>query len=196
MKYIVYLIILAVVGVGAWLVRGQMAKGPVTDAQGNIQMDDQAPGPSSYAAQFASQFDTLATSAFKYATLEALPDATQAHLGDQQIADRFKPLLDAGWGFKGARDGALPGMGNSVLVSLEKAGARLAVFGQKYHASPDLSAHRNKTLTIAPPKSLASGEIRMFWNGGGVVMFIAGADKAVVESAATAMGWPAVSGSW
>ena len=196
MKYLVYLVILAVVGVGAWLVRGQMTKGPAVDDHGNAVIPDQAPPPSAYASKIAAEFASSAGATFHYDTLEKLPDATQAHLGDQQIVERFKPLLDGGWAFKGARDGMLPGMGNSVMVAFEKDGTRLTAFGQKYHASPDLSAHRAKALTLSPSGSLANGEIRMFWNGGGTVMFLASDQKSAVESAASAMGWPAASGTW
>jgi hypothetical protein len=184
MKYIVYLVIIVVVALGAWLVKSKMLS-DATKITG--------PTPAMYTSHLAASFSAQGGT-FAFPKAEDLATAGRDLLGKEAVAEWLKPIMDAGWVFKGCNDAGLPGNGKSAVFVFEMEGKRVLLFGQAYHGIPDLTAHKGQCLTVDSKSPIV--ETRMYWNGGGVVYYATSDQAGAVELLAKAFGWPAPSGKW
>ncbi len=182
-KIVVYLVVSALVGAGAWLVRGRMVMPPPITG----------PSVGEYVDSLATAFP-LQNGTFEYPQVSDLANAGRNLLGKQAVAEWLQPIMDAGWVFKGCNDPLLPGAGKSAVFVFEKDGKRVLLFGQSYHGLPDLKAYQGKALTMACKPPIA--ETRMYWNGGGVFYFATSQKAGEVGELAKAFGWPEASGEW
>ncbi len=186
MKYVIYLVILAVAGLGAWFISSNMKK----NAQNSVV--DGAPTSAQYSNYVSAAAPSLGK--FKFTKVEEIATAGRDFLGKETLAEWVQPLLDAGWKFSGVSEAALPGDGRSAVMQFEKDGKKVVLYGQVYRGIPDLAAHKNKALSLEAKAPLV--DVRMFWGGGGVVYYATSDQAGAVDAFASDFKWPAVSGKW